>query len=97
MIKRFEFDLRFKYNDGVFLINNKKDLNFLYKLTTEVFKISTNSAYVSYLLEDIADLSIHVIFIIDLTKRYSDVINASIIQKPMKYYYIPDYIKSYFD
>jgi len=98
LIKRFEFDLRFKYNPAYFVILNKEDLNLIIHIIIEEFNLKTNLAYVEYMLE--TDFRIDCTVLIDLENHISDVYSTNtaiymehISEKDLLL--LPDYIKSY--
>jgi len=81
LLKKLEFDIRFKYSPVYFLIEDYKVLNTIYYLTTRILKIDTNSSYVEYLLEFQNDKNaiskFDCVFFIDVDNRKSDVFSTN--------------------
>ena len=75
-IKKFEFDIRFKYSPVIFRVTNQDILELLYDITINILNLRTNSAYVEYLLDNKYG-NIDCVFLIDLDSNYSDVFSYS--------------------
>jgi len=81
LLKKFEFDIRFKYSPVYFEVKDLKSLTILHTMVTDVLKISTNDSYIQYLLEGFRDIvnnnKCDCIFFIDVENKKSDVTSAS--------------------
>jgi len=81
LLKKLEFDIRFKYSPVYFRVNNFRILQILYFMTTTIFKLQTNDSYVEYLLEfqNIRNVTgkCDCIFFIDIDNKKSDVVSGN--------------------
>jgi len=79
LLKKLEFDIRFKYSPVYFEVKDFRILRILHHITTQIFKITTNESYVEFLLEFQKDdkIKCDCIFFIDVDNKRSDVISAS--------------------
>jgi len=103
LLKRLEFDIRFKYSPVYFLVEDFKVLNTLYYVTTRILKIDTNSSYVEFMLEFQNDREAiskcSCVFFIDVNNKKSDVFSTSYYNQRNQMYgefkkleTIPDYV-----
>jgi len=81
LLKKLEFDIRFKYSPVYFIVEDFKSLEILYYMTEKVFEIKTNSSYIEYLMDEYKNhnnlYTISCIFFIDLDNKKSDVVSKS--------------------
>jgi len=72
-IKRFDFDMKFKYQPTVwFHITSYKELLYLYKYIKQELNIRTNESYIEFLLEPINYSNINCVVYINSLTKYSD-------------------------
>jgi len=89
VLKKFEFDLRFKQSPILYRVTKTKDLKLLYYVITKVFKFPTNSAYIEFLLEGYYK-DIDCIFLIDFENKRSDVFATSYYPNRKRQCNLPD-------